>query len=259
MARPSLVGGLLLVAALPVHSQSYSPPVKSASLVAPIRFDIATPLDPKLHKRFQECDTHDTCDIGSSRFKCSTDPSRNTVFLKLADGTIFFDAKMAVDADGAEYTKTNPGATDQRDTSLRYPLPHEPSLDSDRVPYIVTPGSGLEGPLGIQKGDIAAVVYRDRVAFAIVGDHGPPCKLGEGSIQLHEILGHKGCKRRDENRVCQAAAGLSIERDVLYFVFPGSKSRIFDGLTPENINQRLETEGKKLWDSLRSSQTGPPS
>jgi len=232
---------------------AYVPPTTSASIVAPIRFESATPFDATLHQRFQDCDDHDLCDGKTVNDKCSTDPSRNTVFLKMPDGTVFFDAKMAIDADGAQFTKTNPGMTDQAETSLQYPLPGRHSLDSDKVPYIVTPGSGLEGSLGIEIGDIAAVVYRDRVGFAIVGDHGPKCKIGEASIQLHEVLGHKGCKKRDQNGVCQAAASSSIERDVLYFVFPGSKAKIFDGLTPENINQRLETEGKKLWDSLRSS------
>src|SRR5690349_21639920 len=143
--------------------------------------------------------------------------------------------------------------TDQADTSFRYPLT-EKSLDADKVPYIVVPGSEFEKPLGIQLGDIAAVVYQDKVAFAIVGDHGPKCKIGEGSIQLHEMLGQKGCKRRDESGVCKAAANKSIERDVLYFIFPGSRAKIIDGLTSENINARLNVEGQKLWDTLRETQ-----
>lgn len=127
------------------------------------------------------------------------------------------------------------------------------SLDADKVPYVVVPGSEFEKPLGIQLGDIVAVVYRDKLAFAIVGDHGPTCKIGEGSIHLHEMLGQKGCKKRDQNGVCKAAAGDSIERDVLYFIFPRSRAKIIDGLTPENINSRLTTEGQKLWDALRKS------
>lgn len=108
--------------------------------------------------------------------------------------------------------------------------------------------------MAIKLGDIAAVVYRDRLAFAIVGDHGPKCKIGEGSIHLHETIGQKGCKKRDQNGMCKAAANDSIERDVLYFIFPGSKSKIINGgLTPENINSRLTTEGQKLWDPLLNS------
>ena len=156
---------------------------------------------------------------------CATESHSNTnaatirietrIVLKLKDGTIFYDAKMAIDADGAEFTKTTPGLTDQADTSFRYPLSGSPSLDADKVPYIVVPGSEFEKPLGIQLGDIAAVVYRERVVFAIVGDHGPKCKIGEGSIQLHELLGQKACKKRDQNGVCQAAADDSIDRNVL--------------------------------------------
>ena len=158
----------------------YSSPTASASVIAPIRFDSATPLDPALHNRFQGCDDHDQCDGKNLKYKCSNDPNRNHVFLKLADGAIFFDAKMAIDADGAEFTKTTPGMTDQTDTSFRYSMPGNPSLDADKVPYIVVPGSEFEQPLGMQLGDIAAVVYRDRVVFAMVGDHGPKCKNRRG-------------------------------------------------------------------------------
>src|SRR4029077_11008591 len=78
---------------------AYVPPTTSASIVAPIRFESATPFDATLHQRFQDCDDHDLCDGKTVNDKCSTDPSRNTVFLKMPDGTVFFDAKMAIDAD----------------------------------------------------------------------------------------------------------------------------------------------------------------
>ena len=155
MIRAIILVGLSLVAfTRPLRSQSYSPPAASVSVLAPIRFDSAKPLDPALHQRFQGCDDHDQCDGKPLRYKCSNDPNRNTVFLKLADGTIFYDAKMAIDADGAEFTKTTPGMTDQADTSFRYPLTGN-SIDADRVPYVVVPSSDFEKPLGIQLGDIA--------------------------------------------------------------------------------------------------------
>lgn len=107
-----------------------------------------------------------------SSTNAATTRTETTTFLKLVDGTIFYNAKMAIDADGAEFTKTTPGMTDQADTSFRYSLPEGPSLDSDKVPYIVVPGAEFEKPLGIQSRDIVAVVYRNRIAFAIVGDQG---------------------------------------------------------------------------------------
>jgi hypothetical protein len=221
-----------------------------------IGFNSAQLLDQKFHARFAMCDKSNICDGVELKppFQCSGDPSRNTVFLKLADGTIFYDAKMAIDADGSWLSMAHKG-TNQGNTSLRYPLPNKPSLDADRVPYIVIPYPDLR-ELRIETGDIAAVVWRDYLVYAIVGDYGPPCKLGEGSIELHERLGYEACKERDSNGACTSTAPSGIEANVLYFIFPGSRSKVMDGLAPENINDRIVTEGQKLIEGLRGAYVG---
>jgi hypothetical protein len=249
--------GMSLLAAHAGAQSTYVPPKASASLLSPIRFDSAQTLDQKFHMRFDECDKHDLCDGQPLVYKCSTDPNRNTVFLKLADGTIFYDAKMGIDADGSYLAKNAPGMTDQGETSFRYPASDRPSLDADKVPFIVVPGLDFERPLGIEAGDIAAVVYEDHLAYAIIGDHGPKCKIGEGSIRLHEQVGHRGCKKRNNQGICISAEKNSIERNVLYFVFPGSKSKIIGGLAQDNINERLSDEGKKLMEGLKSAYQPP--
>jgi hypothetical protein len=237
---------------------NYVPPPASAALVSDFPFKSALAADAKFHTRFIECDRRDTCD-GRPLLanKCNTDPNRNTAFLNLPGDILFFDAKMAVDADGSELSKENPGKTDQPATSLRYPLPGKPSIDADKVPYIVLPGADFEKPLSVELGDIALVVYKDHLAFAIVGDHGPKCKLGEGSIQLHEMLGQRGCVKRDTKGICLIPANSGVAKDVLYFVFRGSRARIFPGLTPENILERVVTQGQKLMDGLKSNGTKP--
>ncbi len=235
---------------------TYVPPPASAAIVSGIPFASAQPPNGDFHQRFAGCDQHDLCNGQPVlKNKCSTDPSRNTVLLKLEGGVIFFDGKMAIDADGSELSKTR-GGTDQPQTSLRYKLPGSPSVDAAKVPYIAIPGGDFRKSLEVQLGDIAAVVYGDRVAFAIVADIGPPCKIGEGSIQLHEALvgpGH-GCAKRDEKGVCIKSAKSGPNKNVLYFVFPGSNASIATGLTPDNINDRLATEGQRLWNALK----GPP-
>lgn len=255
-ARITVVLALLNLEA--ASQSTYSVPSVSAPLVAPIRFDSAQNLNDRFHARFEQCDKHDLCDGNPAAYNCSTDPNRNTVFLALSDGTVFFDAKMGIDADGSELSKSNPGATDQSETSFRYPLPNSPSLDADKVPYVVVPGVDFEKPLGIEAGDIAAVIYKDHLVYAIVGDHGPKCKLGEGSIQLHEELGQEGCKKRDSHGVCIVAGIRSIERDVLYFIFPRSKGKIIDRLTPENILERLNSEGQELMGALKAAYSVVP-
>ena len=37
-------------------------------------------------------------------------------------------------------------------------------------------------------GDMAVVIYKDKLTAAICGDVGPKKKIGEGSIRLHEAL-----------------------------------------------------------------------
>jgi hypothetical protein len=255
---------LLLAVGLTMHigwataQSTYTPPKASAAVVSSIAFQSSEPVDAKFHNRFTECDHHDVCDGNVlTKHKCSTDPSRNTVFLKLAGGVVFYDAKMGIDADGSKLSKDHPGETDQPDTAFRYPLPGSPSLNADKVPYIVIPGGNFEKPLGIETGDIGAVVYQDHLVYAIVGDSGPKCKIGEGSIELLEKLGHRGCAKRDSQDVCITPASSGIEKDVLYFIFPGSKATIFHGLTPDNINERIITEGEKLMGALKNAAGTP--
>lgn len=239
---------------------TYIVPTASATLASGIDFASGKPVDDKIRDRFSECDHHDVCDGKVlTQFKCSTDPSRNTVFLTLAGGVLFYDAKMGIDADGSQLAQKESG-TDQAATSFRYPLPDSPSLDADKIPYIVVPGGDFRTSLGIELGDIAAVIYRDRLAYAIVGDVGPKCKIGEGSMQMHEELGHPGCAKRDDQGVCIHSSSSGIAGEGLYFVFPHSKDKIISGLTPANINERLTTEGKKLFESLQpASAPNPPS
>ena len=226
--------------------QPYVPPVASVSILKDISLS-GTPAGQKFRDRFMECDEHDTCDGKPLRHGCSKDKNRNSVLQTLPGGTVFYDGKMGLDADGSPYSQKTPGATDQPQTSLRYKTPGSPSVNSDRVPYIVIPGGGFNKALGIQEGDVAAVVYGGKRVFAVIADSGPVCKLGEGSIQLHELLGHAVCKKRAKNGDCEKLANTGVEQDVLYFIFQGTHKTLLPGLTPENINDRIEAIGKKAW------------
>jgi len=140
---------------------------------------------------------------------------------KLEGGELYYDSLLDLDTDGSRFAAQD--ATGQSDTSL-----HQPDgkpVDSDSVPFFVLPGSFGE-ELGFSLGDVAAVIFEDKIEFAVFADHGPSKKLGEGSIALHRSLGHetiRGGKLHDE----------AIDANVLTIVFPGSG----DGTpqTPEKI------------------------
>ncbi|MFD9502259.1 glycoside hydrolase family 75 protein [Streptomyces sp. NPDC060035] len=107
-------------------------------------------------------------------------------------GAVFWKADMDIDCDGritaACSRKTDPsflpGTAFQ--TSVGEPL------DSARLPYVVVPGPG---PLWnytksrIAGGGVAAVIYRGKVQYAVVGDTGPTGIIGEASYAAAEALG----------------------------------------------------------------------
>ena len=99
---------------------------------------------------------------------------------------LVYESRMTIDADGAG----NAWTTDpwgQPTTSLTYP--NGTSLDPTRINYTVLPiGFEARHP-GVRLGDVVAVVYRGKVAYAIYGDRGPRGKIGEGSIRLARELG----------------------------------------------------------------------
>ena len=217
-------------------------------------FSSGMPTGQRFKARFAECDRANTCDGRPLRFGCSGDRNRNTTLIDLNNKALFFNAKMGLDADGSPLAKADrdPDSTNLPETSYRYPLPDRPSVNADRVPFIVVPGGGFERELGVKIGDIAAVVFKGKVTFALVADGGPNCKIGEGSIQLHELVGHNVCTKRAPNGDCTKLRNIGVERDVMYFIFKDSNRLIQQGLTPDNVNDRLRENGKRLFEGLKS-------
>ena len=88
-------------------------------------------------------------------------------------------------------------------------------LDPERLPFIVVPAaSGIWNyrDHGIRGGSVVAVVYRDRVQYAVVGDTGPHDLIGEASYATADALGIN-----PEPHGGGAASG------VTYIVFKNSK------------------------------------
>ncbi|TLU56249.1 MAG: hypothetical protein FDX18_09550 [Chlorobium sp.] len=152
---------------------------------------------------------------------------------KLPGGQLYYVSLLDLDSDGSRWAKQD--ATGQSGTSLRQP--DGKAVDSDSVPFFVLPGSGFYRQFGIQLGDIAAIIYKDRVEFAVFADHGPKQKLGEGSIALHRSIGHETIRSgqfHDE----------AIDKDVITIVFPKSG----DG-TPQTP-AKIRALGQKLFSEL---------
>jgi hypothetical protein len=140
---------------------------------------------------------------------------------QLPDGSVYIQAGMAIDADGApDARRIDPHG--QTQTSLRHT--DGSSVNAREHPYFVLP-AGQYKQYGIKTGDIAAVRYNGKVEFAVFADVGPGHKLGEGSMALAEQLGINNNPR---------SGGVS--SGVEYLVFPRSGDRTPG--TPED-NRRI--------------------
>lgn len=164
--------------------------------------------------------------------------------LQLPGGVLFIDADLDTDADGSPRFESIDPESGQRETSLSYPDMDgdDQWIDAEKVPYIVLP-LNLYKQMGIQLGDVAAVVWKDRVVYALFADEGPNHLIGEGSIALTEALGFDPWEERDGRP--QIVNG--IDDNVLMFVFPRSAN---SDISPENINQKTIERARPLFQAL---------
>jgi hypothetical protein len=136
---------------------------------------------------------------------------------KLPGGQLYFDSKLALDADGSPvYSKQD--RTGQAQTAVKDAAGNE--LDADLINYFVLPG-GFWAKHGIRKGDIGVVIFGILKAFACFGDVGPSGSLGEASISLHRELGHETVSGR-HTATGGTLINRGIDRGVITIVFPGS-------------------------------------
>jgi hypothetical protein len=229
---------------------SFSPPEASAGLCEDVPFDSAsdTAVDNKA-----AFDAFDQTPTGKN------DPSQCKALLAFPNGTIFWSSKMAIDADGPA---AGPGRlsgsqldpdTGQNDTSFHFSDTDE-GLPSEAVPYIVLPGTTFRTNTGLAIGDVAVIIFKDKIAAAICGDIGPSKKIGEGSIRLHEALHPPApdpCSLRQPDGSCKRILNASIEEDVLFFVFP--KSSFGEELTASNLETLVNERAFALFNKFRGA------
>ena len=269
---------LMLVASV---ANAYEPPAQSTVLLLKVDFSAAVPVDEAYRREFVACDGGNAglgrkdhflgidlerhgLPASKQYYLCSRDPSNVRALLKLSDGAIYWHSKMALDVDGSWASWNGlPGATDQKETSYKWPGVSPSSsqaaqIDPDRIPYIVMPMSGIErltgsksGMLGrmfadktgLKLGDMGVVIYRDRWTPVIIGDGGPFMRLGEGSSRVFEALGESRCRKwSDDGQTCVGPGNAypyrnsGIGRDVLFILYPGSS----DGtITPGNALTKM--------------------
>ncbi|MGW2488264.1 glycoside hydrolase family 75 protein [Streptomyces sp. NPDC001606] len=105
---------------------------------------------------------------------------------------VFWKADLDIDCDGRPTTRCNSRTDPLFAPTTAFQQSDGRHLNAETLPYVVVPAPS---PLwdyrahGIRGGAVAAVVYRDRVQYAVVGDTGPRDLIGEASYATALGLG----------------------------------------------------------------------
>jgi hypothetical protein len=169
------------------------------------------------------------------------------ILCKLPGGQVYFDSKLELDTDGWPDGKKPDGTFNgdpswQPDTSLNYP--NAKSINANRVSYFVLPKpKPWSETHGVFLGDYAAVIFRDRIAFAVFADRGPADKIGEGSIELLRRLGEERIKPNGSVR------NVGMGPKLITIVFPGSGKKVHRS-NEATLRAKIDEVGRGLFVAL---------
>jgi Fungal chitosanase of glycosyl hydrolase group 75 len=162
---------------------------------------------------------------------------------KLPGGQLYLDSELQLDTDGWPGPPGGTEPTHQDETSLRYN--DDKSINANTVPFFVLPlPISWPAQFGIALGDYAAVLYKNRLAYAVFADQGPKAKIGEGSIELFRRLGQERIK--PNGHVWDTGMG----PHVITIVFPGSGKGQRHFANQTSLITDLEVTGRASFTAL---------
>ncbi|GAB3434292.1 peptidoglycan-binding protein [Flindersiella endophytica] len=148
---------------------------------------LAGPTAAELKAKVQQCGTQ----LSNGLYAHDAGGSRTAAVCSRSGG-VFWTADLDIDCDGQRTTQCNENTDPWFQPETACVQSDGLPLNSAGLPFIVVPLASSTWDYrtaGIGCGTVAAVVYGDRVAYAVVGDLGPAGAIGEGSYELAEQLG----------------------------------------------------------------------
>ncbi|MCP3797787.1 glycoside hydrolase family 75 protein [Allokutzneria sp. A3M-2-11 16] len=132
-----------------------------------------------------------TKQLSSGKYAHDAGGSSTVPVCKTKDA-VHWKADFDIDCDGQVTTKCNKQTDPYFQPETAWQQSNGKHLNSAALPFVVVPGISSRWSwkaAGITGGTVAAVVYKDKLVYAVVGDIGPTAIIGEGSYRLAELLG----------------------------------------------------------------------
>ncbi|MFD0313175.1 glycoside hydrolase family 75 protein [Streptomyces flavalbus] len=182
---------LLAPAALPApvdtaHRPRRAPVVGDAVVQGAVVRDAGGVGAAELLARLRHCDQ-----ISHGRYRTDAGAPRTVPVCGTPDA-VFWKADLDIDCDGAPGRRCNSRTDPYFSDTTAFAGSNGRPLDAERLPYVVVPVPSETWDYrahGVRGGSVAAVVYRDRVRYAVVGDTGPRDIIGEASYAAARALG----------------------------------------------------------------------
>jgi len=105
---------------------------------------------------------------------------------------VFWKADMDIDCDGKQTTQCNSSTDPSWQNQTSATDSHGNPLDAANLPYVVVPLPSTRfdySNAGLDFGSVIAVIYHDKVEYAVFGDEGPSSIIGEASYATANALG----------------------------------------------------------------------
>ncbi|MER6491758.1 MULTISPECIES: glycoside hydrolase family 75 protein [Streptomyces] len=176
----------------------------------------------------------DCVPVSRGRYRADEDKSA-TIPVCGTEEAVFWKADMDIDCDGRPGSRCNSRTDPLFSDATAYEQSDGRYLSAESLPFIVVPAPS---PIwdyrahGVHGGAVAAVVYEDRVQYAVVGDVGPSGIIGEASYATAKALGIRPDPR-----------GGGTPSGVTYIVFKDSRVKpIEDHQAAVTLGERLARE-----------------
>ncbi|MEV0696166.1 glycoside hydrolase family 75 protein [Streptomyces sp. NPDC050388] len=173
----------------------------------------------------------DRCNLRHGNHR-SDQGARATIPVCGTRDVVFWKADMDIDCDGQPGVRCNPRTDPHFSATPAFTQSDGRPLKSETPSFVVVPGPSTlwdHRAHGVRGGSAVAVVRRDRVQYAVVGDTGPAGAIGEASCATAEALG-----------VDPDPRGGGTSSGVTYIVFRDSR------VTPLEDRRAAVTTGERL-------------